>query len=66
MQNKNKIKPHQNLLAAPIPTRTDPRYKAQTIGFRKDKIKTLQTEVQGIHKDVCVTDSKEKIMFSKP
>lgn len=45
--NKNKMKPHQNLLAAPIPTRTDPRYKAQTIGFRKDKIKTLQTEVQG-------------------
>lgn len=30
------------LLAAPTPTKADPVYKAQTIGFRKDKMKMLE------------------------
>lgn len=29
-------------LAAPMPTKADPAYKAHTMGFRKDKMNTLQ------------------------
>lgn len=42
-------------IAAPIPTRTDPRYKAQTIGFRKDKIKTLIPSLLAKGDDPSVT-----------
>ena len=35
-----------DLLAAPSPTSTDPKYKAQTIGLRKDRINTLQTKTE--------------------